>query len=104
MSALDLDLIAVPAGVRLRLRVRPGARRNEIVGSHGGALKLSVTAAPEKGKANQAVSRLLASALDVPPSKIEIVAGTSSSDKVVVVPGMSLDEVRERIGRSMTTR
>lgn len=73
-------------GTRVRLRVRPGARRNAIVGIHGGSLKVSVTAAPERGKANDAVVELLAAALGVAASGIEVVSGHASPDKVVLVP------------------
>lgn len=82
----------------LRLRVKAGARRNAVLGVHAGALKLSVTAAPEKGKANKAVLRLLADALRLAPSSLKLVAGASSSDKTILVP-LSPAEVAERIER-----
>jgi uncharacterized protein (TIGR00251 family) len=81
-----LELTEMDGGVRLRLRVKAGGRRNAILGSHGGALKLTVTAAPEKGKANRAVLDVLAGALDLPASSLEILSGKSSPDKVVLVP------------------
>jgi uncharacterized protein (TIGR00251 family) len=92
----DLELTPVPGGTRLRLRVKPGARKNAIVGVHGGALKISVTAPPEKGKANDAVVALLAKALDVPASALVIVAGETSQDKVIAA-GLSAGEIRERL-------
>ena len=82
----DLDLVEVAGGVRLRLRVKAGARQNAFLGTRAGALKVSVTAAPEKGKANKAVLTLLAGRLDVPASSIELVSGTSAPDKTVFVP------------------
>jgi len=51
---------------RLRLRVSPKAKRNAVQGLRGDALKMSVTAAPERGRANDAVIALLAEALDLP--------------------------------------
>jgi len=81
-----LDLIEVEGGVRLRLRVKAGARRNALLGTHAGALKLSVTAAPEKGKANKAVLALLAGRLDLPASSLELISGASAPDKTVFVP------------------
>lgn len=92
-----IELETTGDGVRLRLRVRPSARRREIVGEHGGALKLSVTAAPERGKANREVVDLLAETLGVAASALEIVRGEHGSDKVVVVRGLALDEVRRRL-------
>ncbi len=80
-----LELTEVKEGTRLRLRVKPGGTRNAVIGPHGGALKVSVVAAPEKGKANRAVVELLARALSVPLASIEILSGEASSDKTVLV-------------------
>ena len=81
---------------RLRLRVKAGAKRNALLGVHARALKLSVTAAPEKGKANKAVLGLLAETLGVAPSALKLVAGASSPDKTVLVP-LSPADVAGRI-------
>lgn len=86
ISPEELDLVEVKGGVRLRLRVKAGAGRNALLGSHAGALKLSVTAAPEKGKANRAVLGLLAERLGVPPSSLELISGAASPDKTVLLP------------------
>jgi len=82
----QLDLVEVAEGVRLRLRVKAGGKRNVLLGTHAGALKLSVTSAPERGKANRAVVALLAQRLGIPASSIELIAGTASPDKVVLLP------------------
>jgi len=81
----ELELTAIAGGTRVRLRVKPGARKTAIVGVHGGALKLAVAAAPEKGKANRAVIQLLAEALALPASAVTIVAGDTSQDKVAEI-------------------
>ena len=83
---------------RLRLHVKAGARRNALLGTRTGVLKISVTSAPEKGKANKAVLKLLAEALDVAPSTLKLVAGVSSPNKTVLVP-LSPADVAERIER-----
>ena len=54
---------------------QPGARRNGIMGIHAGALKVAVTQAAEKGKANQAVADVLCDALGLRPSQIELRSG-----------------------------
>ena len=92
----ELELIEVEGGVRLRLRVKAGARRNALLGIHAGALKLSVSAAPEKGKANKAVLALLADRLDLPASSIELLSGAASPDKAVRIP-LSAGTVRRRL-------
>jgi uncharacterized protein (TIGR00251 family) len=81
----DLELTPVPEGTRLRLRVSAGAKKTAIVGIHGGALKLSVTAAAEKGKANREVVELLADTFGVPSAAVTITSGKSSKDKVVEI-------------------
>ena len=85
---------------RLRLRVSPGALRSEVVGPHGDAWKVRVTAPPESGKANEAVRDLLASALGIPRADTEIVGGASSRDKVLAVRGLTADEAERRLGVS----
>jgi len=99
----ELELASVPGGTRLRLRVKPGARTTAIVGVHGGALKLSIAAAPEKGKANQAVVRLLAEVLGLPVGAVRITAGAASQDKVAEI-AMSPDVVRARLDRTESSR
>lgn len=81
----DLELTSVAGGTRLRLRVKPGARKTAIVGIHGGALKIAVAAAPERGKANRAVVALLAKALGLPVSAVTIASGETSQDKVAEI-------------------
>ncbi len=93
---MDLDLSEHRGGTRLRLRVKPGARSDAILGAHGGALKLSVSAAPEKGKANGAVCALIARALELPASTVEIVSGQTGRDKAVWIP-LPPDEVGRRL-------
>jgi uncharacterized protein len=83
---------------RLRLRVTPGASRSEVVGPHGEAWKVRVAAAPENGKANEAVRDLLATALGISRASTEIVSGTTSRDKVVAVRGLTREEAEARLG------
>ncbi len=79
--------------VRINLKVVPGSSRNQIVGWLGDALKIKVTAPPEKGKANEAVVTLLAETLGVGTDDIEVVSGHSSSSKVVAITGMDVDDI-----------
>jgi len=81
-----LELTEAEGGLRLRLRVKAGGRRDALLGIHDGALKLSVRAAPEKGKANKAVIALLAEQLRIPASSIELISGAASPNKVVLLP------------------
>lgn len=94
MSRDAVVVRAVGDGAAVRLRVKPGARRTRLVGPHGGALKLEVTTAPEKGRANRAVERLLAERLGLPAAVVRIVAGETSQDKVVEVAVAAEELVR----------
>jgi len=83
---------AVTDGVRLSLRVTPKASRNAIAGladtaSGDKALKVTVTAVPENGKANEAVVKLLAKAWKLPKTSLTVVAGATDRNKIVHVAG-----------------
>ncbi len=81
----------------LKLKVSPGASTDEIVGWMGDALKLRVSARPEKGRANAAVVALLADVLSTRRDRIVIVTGAGSRRKLIRVDGLTPEEVRERI-------
>ena len=85
------------ASTRLQLRVSPGARVGRIVGRHGAAWKVRVDAAPEGGKANEAVLRLLAEALDLPRRDVTLVSGHAARDKVVALVGIEAEETDRRL-------
>jgi uncharacterized protein (TIGR00251 family) len=75
--------------------VQPRASRAKVGPLHDGRLKLAVTSPPVDGEANAAVVELLAKALGVARSAIEIVAGTSSRRKTVRVSGVTRAAVEE---------
>jgi len=85
------------AGATFAVRVHPRARKNAITGTLGDALKLSLTAPPAEGRANQACIEFLAEVLRLPRSSVTIAAGPASRNKVVRVAGFSASAVRERI-------
>jgi uncharacterized protein len=82
---------------RLRLRVSPGARRSAVVGRHGEAWKVRVAAAPEGGRANDALVELLSSTLDVPRARVQLVSGAAARDKIVELAGVAPDEIDRRL-------
>lgn len=85
---------------RLRVHVTPGAREDGIGSWRGGSLRVKVRARPEKGRANEAVVRLLARRLGIGRASLSIVRGGSSRDKLVEVDGLSDAELRSRLGRA----
>ena len=78
----------------------PGAKEERIVGWHGGSLRVRVRARPERGRANQAVLRMLALRLGVAPANLSIAHGAASRDKLVEVEGISEDDLRARLDDS----
>lgn len=82
---MDLSHLSAP-GTEIALRVTPRAARDRIVAGNG-VLRVYVTTVPEGGKANAAVLKLLAKALGVPKSRLDIVRGQAARDKVVRVLG-----------------
>jgi uncharacterized protein len=86
-------------GTILPVRAHPGARRNEIRGVQDGMLKVSVTQAPEKGKANKAVIEVLAKKLGLKKSQFELIAGETSHQKRFLVRGIGPTELARRVER-----
>ncbi|HIJ79665.1 MAG: DUF167 family protein [Desulfobulbaceae bacterium] len=78
--------------VTIALYIQPKASRNRIVGLHGNALKLSITAPPVDGKANEAVSKFIAKLFKVPKTAVDIVSGQSSRNKRIRLETISLAE------------
>ena len=88
--------------VRVRVKVVPGSSRTRIVGLLGDDLKVQVAAAPEGGKANDALCRLLAEALGVPPRQVVVVEGAGRARKIIAISGLSPGAVAERLGGAMS--
>jgi hypothetical protein len=74
-----------PAGLAFRVHVQPRSSRNQVVGVHGDALKVKLTAPPVEGAANAACIAFLADALDLPKSALSIVAGLTGRRKTVAI-------------------
>jgi uncharacterized protein len=70
------------------VRVRAGAQRDDVVEARDGVLLVRVAAPAQEGRANRALCRLLAERLAVAPSRVSIVRGRSSRDKVVEIDGI----------------
>ena len=81
----------------VKVRVQPRSSRNQVAGFDDGTLRLWVTAPPSEGKANAGVIALLGKALGLSKSKLEIIRGHGSREKVVSVATLTEQEVRRRI-------
>lgn len=91
-----------PSGVVIRVKARPGARRNGFAGVHADALRIDVTAAPEKGKANEAIIALLAEAFHVAKSQIELISSPANPQKRFLIAGLDLAAAEELLARALT--
>jgi uncharacterized protein (TIGR00251 family) len=86
-----------PPDVVLRLHVQPGAGRSAVVGRHGDALKVKVSAPPAGGRANAAVMTLVAETFGVPEAQLELTGGASSRSKRVRISGVATEDVRRML-------
>ncbi len=80
-----INIREVEGGVAVSVKVQPNASKDRVVGEHADQLKIAVTVAPEKGKANKAVIKVLSKLLGVKSSDIEILSGETSRDKKVFI-------------------
>jgi uncharacterized protein (TIGR00251 family) len=92
-----LQLTRHPAGIIIPVHVQAHARRNGIAGERDGALRVAVTAAPEKGKANRAAVAVLSRALGIPKSAVQLIAGEISPRKRFLIVGAAADELRQAL-------
>lgn len=94
-DALQLD--PHPDGLLLPVKARAGASRNAVTGFRGGELLVSVTQAPEKGKANAAIAKVLAKQLGLRASEVKIVAGQTNPHKKYLLVGADAAAVRHSV-------
>jgi uncharacterized protein len=87
----------VSESAEIRVRLRPGGMRDELLGMRDGILQARVSAPPVDGRANKALCRLIAKSAGVAPSKVSIARGEKSRDKLVRVEGLDAGELRRAL-------
>jgi uncharacterized protein (TIGR00251 family) len=92
-----VELVEHPRGVIVPVRAHAASRKNAILGERDGMLRVAVTAAPEKGKANKAIVDVLSEALGMPKSSIELVSGETSPQKRFLVVGTDLQAIQSHL-------
>ena len=90
----------VAEGWLLAIHAQPGAKKSEVAGIHGDALKIRVAAPPVEGRANAALVAFLAKALGVPRNSVTVVKGKSSRRKTVLIASAGADPTRLLAGHS----
>jgi uncharacterized protein (TIGR00251 family) len=89
--------VAGRQATRIEVRLRPRGHRDELIGMRDGVLQARVTAPPVDGQANEALRRMIAKQLGVAPSKVSVVRGLKSRDKVVQVEGVTAESVERAL-------
>ena len=85
------------ASARVAVHLRPGGRGDELLGFEGEVLRAQVTAPPLDGRANRALCRLIAKRVGVAPSRVAVVRGAKSRDKLVEVEGVAAADLARRL-------
>lgn len=85
-------------GVVLALHVQPGAKKTEVVGPHGEALKIRLAAPPVDGKANAALLAFIAAKVGAGRAAVELVGGQTSRAKRVRIAGLEPEQVEHSLG------
>jgi uncharacterized protein (TIGR00251 family) len=75
----------------LTLHVQPGAKRTDVAGLHGEALKIRLAAPPIEGRANEALLKFIAESFGVPLRQVELKQGGQSRHKVVAITGSEIE-------------
>jgi len=95
-----LNLRRLPEGTVLPVKVVPGASRNTVAGVLGDCLKVATSAPAEKGKANAAVTKILADALGVDDPAVHLHSGHGRPRKEFLIAGLTPDQLRGRLGQA----
>ena len=82
---------------RISVRVYPNAARSEVVGFADGVLRIRVSAPPVKGKANNELLALLSVVLGIGKSRISIIRGHTTRNKVIAIDGLSQEEIMNQL-------
>lgn len=98
-----IDLSPHAEGTVIPVLAQPGAKRAGCLGERRGALRLAVTAPPDKGKANDALAALIAEILGRKSSAIRLLTGPTSRQKRFLIVGLTPDDVRERLRYGLTS-
>jgi hypothetical protein len=87
--------LAADGRITLTLHIQPGAKKTEVAGLHGEALKIRLAAPPVDGKANEALIKFVAETLRLPKSAVSLKSGQSSRHKVLEIVGTTPAAVAE---------
>lgn len=101
---MNKPVTSARGGVRVQVYVQPRAGRSEIVGEHGGSIKVRLAAPPVDGAANAELIEFLARRLGIPRRQVALESGETSRRKAVLVSGLRPEDVAARLGLSPKAR
>jgi uncharacterized protein (TIGR00251 family) len=90
---MSISITRHAEGATLAVRAQPGARKNAVLGEQAGALKVAVTAPPEDGRANAAITELLRDWLGVKRSQVELIGGPTNRNKTFLIRDVTAEEL-----------
>ncbi|MFQ5686035.1 MAG: DUF167 domain-containing protein [Candidatus Scalindua sp.] len=90
---------ATEDGVVVSVKVQPNSSKDRVVGEYADRLKIAVTVAPEKGKANKAVIKLFAKWLGVKISDIQVISGETSRDKELFIRNITEEDLNKLVSQ-----
>src|SRR5207302_1361629 len=96
-SDMTVQIAAHPEGATLAVRAQPNAKKNAIIGEHAGALKVAVTAPPEDGRANAALTEVLRDWLGLKRSQVELASGATNRNKTFLIRSVTVDQLTQMI-------
>ena len=101
MSSSINDCLKIAGNdIVIKVKIVPGSSKNKIVGVYNNALKIAITAPPVDGKANKKCIAYLAKYFDVAKSKIEIISGQTSKNKLIKIYDISQEEILEKLEKT----
>ncbi len=95
-----IEIVGHRGGIELTVKVVPGASRTKVVGVWGSALKIAIAAPPEGGKANAAVTKLLAAVFGVRKADVSILSGHTTPLKRIGLAGITVAAARAHLAKS----
>lgn len=98
---MAIEIQATDAGFVIGVKAQPGGRKSEVRGEHAGALRVSVTQAPEKGKANAAIVDVHCEALGLRRHQVELLAGETNPRKKFLIREITSAELQDRLARAI---
>ncbi len=95
-----IKIRATDGGLVVSVKVQPNSSKNRVVGEYAGQIKIAVTVAPEKGKANKAVIKLFAKWLGIKNSDIQIISGETSRDKELFIRNITEEDLNKLVSQT----